>query len=173
MSSTVPARRQLSEKVGGGLFLTDGFKRSSCTTRVLEACARVAPCHNADRGHETGSQQRQKESRHGAPSRDSTVYVKTRTPQLCRWILVASLVVVVSALLRCRSLSRLFFFFLCSADWSERKLFLFAFQLSPYFGFVRGITKPLTTAVLNIHLGALNERRVLPRGETPGRGAGG
>lgn len=60
-------------------------------------------------------------------SHDSGVYVKERSPQLCRWILVAFVVVV---LLFCvvASASRSFLF--CFTDWSQRKLLsLFAFPV--------------------------------------------
>lgn len=94
-------------------------------------CCSAPRDHNvmmeADRGHETGSQRRQKEKQHGARSHDSGVYVKERSPQLCRWILVAFVVVV---LLFCVVASASRSFLLCFTDWSQRKLLsLFAFPV--------------------------------------------
>lgn len=94
-------------------------------------CCSTPRDHNvmmeADRGHETGSQRRQKEKQHGARSHDSGVYVKERSPQLCRWILVAFVVIV---LLFCVVASASRSFLLCFTDWSQRKLLsLFAFPV--------------------------------------------
>lgn len=105
----------------------------------------------ADRGHETGSQRRQKEEQHGAQSHDSSIYVKTRSPQLCRWILVAFVVVVLLCVLSCRiSFASLSFTVphRLDSEATSLPLSISSLQLSPFFSalgcFARRPVKPLS-----------------------------